>query len=271
MNDETKDLTQAQATDIANLDAELAEEAKEIATALTSMPIISTQGGRFKFPDDHVVNGPLDLVILGGRITKQLWAMSYEERTADQPNGMVCAAISDVSLNRSMSSFASAPDRRSVLCDDCPENQWSTDDGPRHKVGDCKDGFIFAVMSPKLETDDIFLIRGSATGLTEYIKLMQEMKARFGHIIKGVARFDFVPTKRGALRLQTKVALDQSSNPIANLNYVKHAAYRTRATEMLEAEPRWFSTKSTSSAAPAEESDAPAKRAKRTRSAVSAS
>lgn len=224
-----------QSTELAELDRELAEEAREIATALVGSPVISTQGGRFTFPDGHVEEGPLDFVIVDARITKQLWFKEYNDLKPGEPNGLLCAAVGDKTLDRNtLVPFGSAAQKQADACANCDQNKWEVDhSGTRVKVGRCKDGIVFAVMAPDLNTEDVFLLRGSPTSVTEAVKLIQRYKAKYKHPVKAVTKFEFVRTKRGADRVSVS-----ESRP--NAMYAQHAPFRYRAAEMLEAVPRWY-------------------------------
>ena len=247
-----QDLELKNANELTNIDAELEQEAKKIATALVGSPTISTQGGRFKFPDDHVVTGPLNLIVIDARITKQMWFKDFNDLKPGENNGLLCAATGDQGMDRNtLVPFDSAPQKQNPVCNECPQNRWERDaSGNRVKIGSCKDGIAFAVMAPDLQPDDIYLIRGSATGVTEAVKLIQLYKSKYIHPVKAVTEFSFVPTNRGAMRLSVK-----DGGP--NARYAEHAGYRQRAAEMLEATPRWYENSAPAAQAP--QSAAPTK------------
>lgn len=223
-------------TAIATLDAELAEEAKKIATALAGANTINTANGQFKFPDGTTVRGPLHMIVLAGRITKQLWNKAFDAKDSVGERGLLCAATGGADLDRNaLVPFATAVDPQNDKCAGCPQNHWQRQGPKSVKVGDCKDGFVFAVMFPNLETaasDQIFLIRGSATGVTEAVKVMQELKGKFGHPVRGLVAFDHVPAG-GAMRVSVSVV---GPNPL----YHQHAAHRFAAEEAVSREPRWY-------------------------------
>lgn len=228
--------TPVDATALATLDAELAAEAKTIATALAGANTITTANGQFKFPDGTTVRGPLHMVVLAGRITKQLWNKAFDAKDSVGERGLLCAATGGPDLDRnSLIPYAGAVDPQNDKCAGCPQNHWQRQGPKSVKVGDCKDGFLFAVMFANLETaasNQIFLIRGSATGVTEAVKVMQELKTKFGHPVRGLVAFDHVPAG-GAMRVSASVV---GPNPF----YHQHAAHRFAAEEAVIREPRWY-------------------------------
>ena len=231
------ELDVATSKDLAAIDDMLAEEGSKLANAAVSMPRISTRGGRFTFPDGEVVTGPMEMVILSGRVHKTLWNIPYSEDRGNQEIGIICSAVSDSSLDRNnLVPFASAPLPASTKCSGCPENHWVDEGKSRKKVGTCSDSFRFAVMKPDGIDMQVYILDVSATSITEACKLIHAMKRAYPpHPLKGVAVFEHVPTKRGAPRVSVRDARKPNSF------YEAHAAQLKIANAMVEAEPRWFS------------------------------
>lgn len=253
---------------LAELDAELKEESRAIATALAGAPIIRTQGARFKMPDGNIIEGPVDFIIVGARREKQLWAKKFDDVPIGEVNGMVCAAVSGPDLDQyGMEPREGAPMSPSDDCDPCVENQWGKDPktGKRVKLGGCKDVLSLAVMVPDLSDEAIYIINMSATGIKEGTAVLQEIKIKAGHPVKGVVTFKHVPTPRGAQRVGVKF---KGINP----NWPQHAQFRNRAIEILEATPRWYTEDSevpTRESEPVKEHAAPKSSGRKARSAAS--
>lgn len=233
----TEDYENEQSTGLMEIDAELEKEAKQIATALSGSPFVSFKGGVFTFPDGTVIKPPMSVAIVGAVMSKQLWNLPYDDSDSTTQRGIVCAAISGPSLDDPERPFEDAPQipDNIGLCAKCPENRWERNpSGKRVKVGECKDGPLWAFMAPDLATEQVFLIRGSATGIKEARAVMQEAKTKFKHPIKALFKMDGEPTRRGAQRLAVRV---EGPNP----RYAEHYHFLSRANEMLSQPPRWFS------------------------------
>jgi hypothetical protein len=228
-----------ESTAIVNIDEQLAQEAANIASHLVSgVSTISTQGGRFKFPDDTRRDGPLSLVVLAAVFQNQLWNGNEMNNTPKLDGafeyGIVCAANSDATLNKhSMAPFPSSPLNQAVGCENCPQNMWDNTTKPARKIGQCKNTFTMAVMFPDPDLDStIYILRTSPTGTTEASRAYNRLRQLYGHPLRGCLVFDFAPTRKGADRLKTEVG---SENP----NYAKHFAYRDEAMRLVTMEPRW--------------------------------
>lgn len=235
--EETQAMEATENTAVMSIDDELAKESKTIATALASMPMVSTQNSVFKFPDGQIHQAPLDVIIVGARFSKQLWNKNYADLGPTERNYVVCAAVSGPSMDdRDMVPFPGALRAPSDACLECPENRWEYDPsrGKRMHVGNCKDSVTLAFMAPDMATDDVFLIRTSATGTRESVNAIKTAKGAYGHPIKGLFTLDFVQTPRGMNRLSVKL---KGPNPL----YKHHAVHRVAAADMLDAEPRWQS------------------------------
>lgn len=226
-------------TELANIDEQLAAEAREIGSNLTSgVASISTQGGRFKFPDDTRRDGPLSMVILAATFQNQLWNGNEMNNTPKldplYEYGIICGANSDMTLDkRNMVPFEDSPQVQAPACDNCKENLWDNKSKPPRKLGNCKNIFLMAVMFPDPEQDNtIYLLRTSPTGTTEASRVYNRLRQLYGHPLRGLATFDFVSTNKGADRLKTEVG---SPNP----NYAQHFAFRDEAQRLVMMAPKW--------------------------------
>ena len=227
-------MTDTEQTDLVNFEAQLAEEAKAISAAIAgSVPTISTRGGVFKFPDGHIEKNELDLVIVAARLSRTLWKDEYSD-IGTKDNGIICAAVSDAALDyNTLMPFESAVSPPATSCNSCPQNQWDRTGPYPKKVGDCSAHMEFVVAAPDSSTDEMYLIRGSATGITEGRKLMAEATRQFKHPIKAVVTFGFTPTRKGAPRLTVKL-----KGP--NANYQQHLPKMEQARALVDRAPRWY-------------------------------
>ena len=256
-------------TAIANVDEILAREASAIASNLTGgVASISTQGGRFTFPDQTRRDGPLSMVVLAGVFQNQLWNGNEMNNTPKIDNaydhGIVCAANSDQSLNkREMIPFPDAPLIQASGCENCPQNLWDNTSKPARKLGQCKNIFLMAVMFPDPEMDStIYLLRTSPTGTTEASRAYNRLRQLYGHPLRGMMTFDFTGTHKGADRLKSEVG---SENP----NYMKHFGFREEAMRLVNMAPRWPSDEATPQAQPIPQAE-PASSGRARRSAAAA-
>lgn len=226
-------------TELANIDQQLAEEAGEIASNLSSgVQNISTQGGRFKFPDDTRRDGPLTMIVLAAAFQNQLWNGNEMNNTpkinAEYEHGIICASTSDQTLSRRlMAPFDSSPLIQAPSCENCPQNMWDNSVKPARRIGECKNIFAMAVMFPDPNFDDkIYLIRTSPTGTTEASRVYARLRQLYGHPLRGSVVFDFVPTRKGADRLKTEIGPE-------NPKYAEHFGFREEALRLVMMEPRW--------------------------------
>ncbi len=217
---------QPTAKEIANIDAQLAEEAAGIADSIgkPSSNVINIQDKVFKLPDGQVLQSPLDMIIVD-HISKNLF---YEgEWDPKNPEGPVCWAI-----NRAVDDLAPSKNGPAIQsktnCKSCVMNEWgSSGDGKA-----CKNTRALAVLLPTVgEGKDLYTFNVSPTAIKSFDGYVNSILKMFkSPPIKVITEVMFHPEKRWAYPM--------FGDPRPNEHYAEHFARRDEARAMLEVEPQ---------------------------------
>lgn len=212
--------------EIANIDAQLAAEAAEIADSIgaPSSNRIDIQDKAFKLPDGQILQAPLDMVIVD-HISKNLF---YEgEWDPKNPVGPVCWAINRVVDDLAPSKNGPAIQSK-TNCKGCVMNEWgSSGDGKA-----CKNTRALAVLLPTVgDGKTLYTFNVSPTAIKSFDGYVNAVLKMFtSPPIKVITEVMFHPEKRWAYPL--------FGDPRPNEHYAEHFGRRDEARTMLEVEPQ---------------------------------
>lgn len=223
-------LKKAPGTAVANIERQLAEEAKALAERVQA-----PQGQRIKVGKDKkfiMPNGEkmdaLTVVIVDFAYRNDFYDRPYDEKNTTPP---ACFAISfspkDIAPSKNSPVIQGGP---SGTCADCPQNAFDSDPkGGRGKA--CKNSVLLALAGTSEDPDSPLLLLGvSPTGI----------KA-FSGFVSMVAKMH----NRSPVGVVCEITCDANvdyqslrfANPSPNPNAAAHLARRAEARAMLEAEP----------------------------------
>lgn len=219
------ELIPRQSTDLANVDAILAQRAAAILDNVKAGgKYISLNNRQFNMPGGEVINGTLDLVILDYAFHFRYYPDPYQQ---GQNKPAACYAIGDA--EDSMVIGADVPHPIHSECNTCPNNQWGSVGGGR-KGKACSNTIMFAVMLPDLgESTDVMIIKASPAGLSGCKQFLTNATRLYGHPLKALATATIVPAG-GAYKLVLEVS---GENP----SYQEHAKYLDVARDAVRTPP----------------------------------
>lgn len=219
------ELATRQSTNLANVDALLAQRASAILDNVKADgKFISLNNRRFNLPGGEVVTGSLDLVILDYAFHYRYYPDAYQ---AGQNKPAACYAIG--MTEDEMQIGADVPHPIAHDCASCPNNQWgSAGNGRKGKA--CSNNLMLAVMFPDLEQgNDVMLLKASPTGLSGAKQYLTNATRLFGHPLKAIATAS-ITDAGGGFKLLLDVA---GENP----NYQQHAQYMDAARDAVHMTP----------------------------------
>ena len=218
--------TKPNAKELANIDAELAAEAAEIAESIgaPSTNVISIQDKVFKLPDGQILQEPIDVIIVDYLSKNLFYEGAYDPKN---PEGPTCWAI-----NRKISDLSPSPNGPNIQtkgdCEKCPMNEWGSDGEGKA----CKNTRALAVLLPNVgEGTQLYTFNISPTAIKSFDGYVNTvLKMYKSPPVKVITEVTFHPEKRWAFPI--------FSDPRPNENYVEHVARREEARTMLEVEPQ---------------------------------
>lgn len=214
------------AKDLANIDAQLAAEAAEIAESIgaPSSNVISIQDKVFKLPDGQILQEPLDVIIVDHISKNFFYEGAWDPKN---PEGPICWAI-----NRKITDLAPSPNVPEAQtrgdCEKCPMNEWgSSGDGKA-----CKNTRALAVLLPTIgDGTQLYTLNVSPTAIKSFDGYVNAvLKMYKAPPIKVLTEITFHPEKRWAYPV--------FGDPRPNEHYAEHVARRDEARAMLEVEPK---------------------------------
>ena len=214
------------AKELANIDAELAAEAAEIAESIgtPSSNVINIQDKVFKLPDGQILQEPLDVIIVDHISKNFFYEGAWDPKN---PEGPICWAI-----NRKLTDLAPSPNvpqaQTTGDCETCPMNEWGSDgDGKA-----CKNTRALAVLLPDVgDGKQLYTLNVSPTAIKSFDGYVNAiLKLYKAPPIKVLTEVTFHPDKRWAYPV--------FSDPRPNEHYAEHVARRPEARSMLEVEPK---------------------------------
>jgi len=214
------------AKEIANIDAELAAEAAEIADSIgaPSSNVINIQDKVFKLPDGQIIQEPLDIIIVDHISKNFFYEGAWDPKN---PEGPICWAINRVLSHLSPSKGVPEAQTKGD-CEKCPMNEWGSDgDGKA-----CKNTRALAVLLPNIgEGTQLYTLNVSPTAIKSFDGYVNAvLKMYKSPPIKVITEVSFHPDKRWAYPV--------FGNPQPNEHYAAHVARRPEARAMLEVEPK---------------------------------
>ena len=227
-------VTKPTAKELANIDAELAAEAADIADSIgtPSSNVINIQDKVFKLPDGQIIQEPLDVIIIDHISKNFFYEGAWDPKN---PEGPICWAI-----NRKLNDLApskTVPQAQSKgTCEKCVMNEWGSDgDGKA-----CKNTRALAVLLPNIgEGTQLYTLNVSPTAIKSFDGYVNAIVKMYKSApIKVITEITFHPDKRWAYPV--------FGNPKANEHYAEHVARRSEARTMLEVEPKAGEPKSKS-------------------------
>lgn len=211
--------------EVANIDAQLAEEAENIQTQIGAPATknISTKDKQFTLPGGLVLQAPLDIVIIDFLSMNSFYPEKYN---ASNPQPPVCFAISRSPTD--MTPSKNGTDVQAKSCGGCPMNEWGSDgDGKA-----CKNTRVMAVMlaSDDAATGEIYTMSVSPTALKAFDGYVGSISKLFKAApIKVVTSVMFHPEKDYPSLM--------FGPPQPNGAYAVHFSRRAESSLLLEAEP----------------------------------
>ena len=217
------DLTVPKSTEIANVDALLAERAAALAKNVkTGGSAISLRDKKFNLPSGEVVDGELELVILDYRYQNRYYTKPWNPKVPEVPE---CFAIAE--SEEDLVPSDNATHKQSTDCASCPMNVFgSKGDGKA-----CRNTMQLAVMFPDLgDGDNVMTLSVSPTAKKDIAAYLVKAAQMFGHPVKVVTKFSLVEQARG-FKLKAVAAG-------ANEAYATHAGFLKQAEDAVTTEPQ---------------------------------
>lgn len=220
----------AKRTDLATLDAQLAEEAaNDIARAISkpSGRKINVKNKQFVLPDGTVVGDAIDVIVLDFVNANRYYVDAFNQNNLVPP---VCYAFGkDLDA---MTPHETAPEKQSSGCSTCAWNKFESDpQGGKGKA--CKNTREVALLLAADAGDPdapIFTMSISPTSLKSFDGIYSQVKRDFnGPLIKAV------------ITVSTNPKVDYAqlvfSDPSPNGNYADNIARRSEANQLLAVAP----------------------------------
>lgn len=216
----------ARKTDLATLNAQLAQEAaQEVANAI-SKPTgrkITVKNKQFVLPDGSVLGDTIDVIVLDFISMNRYYTEVFNP---NDPRPPVCFAMGkDL---HALAPHEEAPEKQSEICRTCPMNQWESD--PRGGKGKaCKNTRELAVILAS-DADDpealIYTISVSPTSIKS-----------FDAMVAYVARTYEGPLVKAIISVTTNPNTDYVqlvfTDPAPNEGFAEHLARRPEAQDFL--------------------------------------
>lgn len=216
----------AKKTDLATLNAQLAQEAAQSVANAISKPTgrkITVKNKQFVLPDGTVLGSTIDVVVIDFISMNRYYTEVFNP---NDPKPPVCFAMGkDLSA---MAPHEEAPEKQSDICRTCPMNQWESD--PRGGKGKaCKNTRELAVILAS-DADDpealIYTMSVSPTSIKSFDSMVAYVARTFeGPLVKAVISVTTNPN--------TDFAQLVFADPALNEDFAEHYARRPEAQDFL--------------------------------------
>lgn len=183
----TKDVAVLSEKEIANIEAEIANKAKELAATLAvTSNRISMKDKEFILPDGRVFAKSADFVVMGWRAQNLHYPGAYDKNNIQSPDCFAAGSDPD-----NLEPDASIQEPKGATCATCPEGQW--DSGLNGKGKACKNTYKVVVRVPGEKA--LMELSLPPTSMRNFGDAMKTMIAAFGDPVKAISRFEFDPNE----------------------------------------------------------------------------
>lgn len=216
----------AKKTDLAALNAQLAEEAASAVANAIAKPSgrkLMVKNKQFQLPDGTVLGDSIDVVVVDFISMNRYYTEVFNPNNPQPP---VCIAMGK-DLN-SMAPIDESPDKQAEACKSCPMNQWESD--PRGGKGKaCKNTRELAVILASDAGEDdapIYTLSVSPTSIKSFDAMVLAVARQFeGPLVKAIINISTNPN--------TDFAQLVFSDPAINEDFAEHLARRPEAQDYL--------------------------------------
>ena len=170
---ESTELSEIEAQELANIQAEMAAQAAELQESLVvESSNISNAGKQFTMPDGTNMGNSMEVVILGHIRAHELYPDTVYN--ANKPEAPIC-------YSRNYLKDASVPHKNVEKpecdnCEDCPNNEW----GSKGQGKACSETYRVAVIVPKHNQTVPMTLKIAPTGMKGFDSSISGIQKAFG-------------------------------------------------------------------------------------------